>query len=98
MLYKLINGLIDIDTSSIIQIKTNIHVSMVRSLYGDTPFFQITAGLLQGDNIVAFLFIICLDHVLRNSLNDIENIGLIITERKSRRYPEYTYNIYRIHL
>ena len=43
--------------------------------------------MLQGDTIAPFLFIICLDYVLRNSLKDIENIGLIITERKSRRYP-----------
>ena len=62
-------------------------LSMVRSPDGDTPFFKITTGVLQGDTIAPFLFIICLDYVLRNSLKDIENLGLIITERKSRRYP-----------
>ena len=61
--------------------------SMVRSPDGDTPFFKITTGVLQGYIIAPFLFIICLDYVLRNSLKDIENLGLIITERKSRRYP-----------
>ena len=61
--------------------------SMVRSPDGDTPFFKITTGVLQGDTIAPFLFIICLDYVLRNSLKDIENLGLIITERTSRRYP-----------
>ena len=43
--------------------------------------------MLQGDTIAPFLFIICLDYVLSNSLKDIENLGLIITERKNRRYP-----------
>ena len=61
--------------------------SMVRSPDGDTPLFNITTGVLQGDTIAPFLFIIGLDYVLRNSLKDIENLGLIITERKSRRYP-----------
>ena len=53
--------------------------SMVISPDGDTPFFKISIGVLQGDTIAPFLFIICLDYVLRNSLKDIENIGLIIT-------------------
>ena len=62
---------------------------MVRSPDGDIPFFKITTGVLQGDTIIPFLFIICLDYVgtLSNSLKDIKNLGLIITERKSRRYP-----------
>ena len=60
---------------------------MVISPDGDTPFFKITTSVLQGDTIAPFLFIICLDYVLRNSLKDIENLGLIITKCKSRRYP-----------
>ena len=60
---------------------------MIRSHARDTPFFKITRGVLQGDTIAPFLFIICLDYVLRNSLKDIENLGLIITKCKSRRYP-----------
>ena len=60
---------------------------MVRSPDGDIPFFKITTCVLQGDTIAPFLFIICLDYILSNSLKDIENLGLIITERKSRRYP-----------
>ena len=33
--------------------------SMVRSPDGDTPFFEITTGVLQGDTLAPFLFIIC---------------------------------------
>ena len=37
--------------------------SMVRSPDGDTPYFDITTGVLQGDTLAPFLFIICLDYV-----------------------------------
>ena len=43
--------------------------SMVRSPDGDTPFFEITTGVLQGDTLAPFLFIICLDYILKNSLD-----------------------------
>ena len=36
----------------------------VRSPYGDTEYFDIVAGVLQGDTLAAYLFIICLDYVL----------------------------------
>ena len=39
----------------------------VRSLDGDTDYFNIVAGVLQGDT-APYLFIICLDYVLRTSL------------------------------
>ena len=35
--------------------------SLVRSPDGDTSFFDITAGVLQGDTLAPFIFIICLD-------------------------------------
>jgi len=34
----------------------------VRSPDGDTEFFEILAGVLQGDTIAPYLFIICLDY------------------------------------
>ena len=43
--------------------------SMVRSPDGDTNFFEITTGVLQGDTLAPFLFIICLDYILKNSLD-----------------------------
>ena len=42
--------------------------SMVRSPNGDTEFFDILAGVLQGDTLAPFLFVICLDYVLRISI------------------------------
>ena len=61
--------------------------SMVRSPDGDTPFFKITTGVLQGDTLAPFLFIICLDYVLKMSLDNNKELGFTLTERKSRRYP-----------
>ena len=41
----------------------------VRSLVGDTDYFDIVAGVLQGDKLAQYLFIICLDYVLRTSID-----------------------------
>ena len=49
----------------------------VRSPDGDTEYFDIVAGVLQGDTLAPYLFIICLDFVLR-------------TKKRSRRYPAKT--------
>ena len=41
----------------------------VRSLDEDTDYFDIVAGVLQGDTLAPYLFIICLDNVLRTSID-----------------------------
>ena len=64
----------------------NTH-AMIRSPDGDTPFFKITTGVLQGDTISPFLFIICLHYILRKSIDCNIELGLQITERKCTRYP-----------
>ena len=38
-----------------------IHIFVV-----DTEYFDIVAGVLQGDMLTPYLFIICLDYVLNN--------------------------------
>ena len=45
----------------------------VRSPDGDTEYFDIVAGVLQGDTLAPYLFIICLDYVLRTSIDCITN-------------------------
>ena len=42
--------------------------SIVRIDDGDTEFINISSGVLQGDTIAPFLFIICLDCVLKKAL------------------------------
>ena len=61
--------------------------SMVHSPDGDTSYFEITTGVLQGDTLAPFLFIICLDYILKTALDNNLKLGLTLTERKSRRYP-----------
>ena len=47
----------------------------VRSLDGDTDYFEIVAGVVQGDTLTPYLFIICLDYVLRMSIDLIKENG-----------------------
>ena len=54
---------------------------------GDTEYFDIVAGVLQGDTLAPYLFIICLDYVLRTSIDKIKENGFELTKRRSRRYP-----------
>ncbi|CAJ1087270.1 Craniofacial development protein 2 [Xyrichtys novacula] len=57
---------------------------------GETEQFDITAGVLQGDTLAPFLFIIVLDYALRKALADgkEEELGFTITPRRSRRHPK----------
>ena len=62
----------------------------VRSPDGDMEYFDIVAGVLQGDTLAPYLFIICLDYVLRTSIDKIRENGFKLTKKRSRRYPATT--------
>ena len=62
----------------------------VRSPDGDTEYFDIVAGVLQGDTLSPCLFIICLDYVLRTSIDKIRENGFELTKKRSRRYAPKT--------
>ena len=62
----------------------------VRSPDGDTEHFDIVAGVLQGDTLAPYLFIICLSYVLRTSMDKIKENGFELTKKRSRRYPAKT--------
>ena len=62
----------------------------VRSLDGDTDYFDIVASVLQRDTLATYLFIICLDYVLITSIDKIKENGFKLTKERSRRYPEKT--------
>ena len=57
---------------------------------GDTDYFDIVAGVQQGDTLALYLFIICLDYVLRTSIDNIRENGFELTKKRSRRYPAKT--------
>ena len=66
----------------------------VRSPDGDTEYFNIVAGVLQGDTLAPYLFIFCLDYVLRTSIDKIRENGFKLTKKRSRRYPAKTITDY----
>ena len=57
---------------------------------GDTEYFDIVAGVLQEDTIASYLFIICLDHVLRTLIDKIRENGFELTKKRSRSYSAKT--------
>ena len=62
----------------------------VRSPDGDTEYFDTVAGVQQGDTLAPYLFTICLDYVLRTSIDKIKENGFELTKKRSRRYPRKT--------
>ena len=62
----------------------------VRSPYRDTVYFYIVAGVLQEDTLAPYLFIICLDFVLKISIDKMKENGFKLTKERSRRYPAKT--------
>ena len=56
----------------------------------DTDYFNIVADVLQGDTLAPYLFIICLDCMLRMSIDIMKDDGFNLTKERSRRYPSQT--------
>ena len=54
---------------------------------GDTDYFDIVAGVLQGYSLAPYLFIICLDYALRTSINIMKVNGFKLAKERGRRYP-----------
>ena len=95
----LANGIPKETVAAIMILYRNTKVK-VRSPDGDTDYFDIVAGVLQGDTLAPNLFIICLDYVLRTLIDKIKENGFELTKKRSRRYPaktitdaNYTYDI-----
>jgi len=55
---------------------------------GETDAFEIMAGVLQGDTLAPYLFVIVVDYVMRTALKDREQeLGFKLRRRQSRRIP-----------
>ena len=50
-----------------------------------TEYFDIVAGVLQGDTLSPYLFIICLDYGLRTSIGKIKENGCEQTKKRNHR-------------
>ena len=58
----------------------------VRPLDGDTDYFDIVAGVLQGGTLAPYQFIISLDYVLRTSIDKIKENSSKLTKERSRKH------------
>ena len=56
---------------------------MVISPDGDTPFFYITTGVLLGDKVAPFICIICLNYILKKSVDRNLHPGFTLAKEKS---------------
>ena len=60
----------------------------VLTLDGETNSFHINSGVLQGDTLTPFLFIIVLDYAMRSAIQGREEeLGFELEPKKSHRYP-----------
>ena len=59
---------------------------MVLSLKGDTDFFTIVTGVLRKDTLTPYLIILCLDDVLRRSVDLIKENGFTFKKVRRRQY------------
>ena len=55
-----------------------------------TDYFDIVADVLQGDMLAPYLFIICLDDMLRTSIDKIKENSFKLTKGRSKSYPAQT--------
>ena len=62
----------------------------IRSPDGNTDYFDIVVGVLQGDTLARYLLIICQDNVLRTSIDLMKENIIKMTKKRSRRYPAQT--------
>ena len=63
--------------------KVNVH-----SPDGNTDFFNIVAGVLQGDTLAQYMLIICLDNILRMSIDLIKENGFALKRQRGEDIPQ----------
>ena len=61
--------------------------SIVRTNDGDTEFINISVEVLQGGALAPFLFIICLEYVLKKALDRNNDLWFTLIERRRKIYP-----------
>ena len=59
---------------------------------GDTDYFGIVPGVLQGDTLAPYLLIICLDYVLGTSTDLMKENGFkLAKKKKGQKLPRTNY-------
>lgn len=85
-------------TKIVVAIEAIYHNSCSVILVDGNTFeeFNVTTGVLQGDTIAAFLFIIVIDYVMKNAENEHKDekgeYGFTTNARQSSRHPATTIN------
>ena len=69
-------------------------IAKVMSPDGETDFFDILAGVLQGDTLAPFLFIIVIDYIMRKATEGYEHLGLTLSEQRTSRIPRKANKLY----
>ena len=60
----------------------------VLSLDGEADLFRIQAGILQGNNLAPFLFVLIVEYAMRQAIDGhVEQLGFEITPQKSQQHP-----------
>ena len=73
------------DVVSAIRVMYENTSAVVITPEGETEQFAIDTGMLQGDPLAPFLFIICLNYALRSAITDSD--GLTLKRRRSSHHP-----------
>ena len=55
---------------------------IVRTNDGDIEFINILGGVLQGDTLAPFLFIVCLEYVFNKALDQNNDLGFTLIEKE----------------
>ena len=82
----LASGLPKETVAAIMMLYRNTKVK-ARTQDGDIDYFDIAAGVLQGDTLASYRFVICLDHVLRTSIDKIKENHFKLTKERKQNVP-----------
>ena len=61
--------------------------TFVDTVDGPTDIFSTTTGILQGYTLAPYMFVIVVDYILHQSVDNISSEGLLLTPRRSTRHP-----------
>jgi len=76
------------ETISAIRAMYDGSTAFVSTADGDTSSFSIETGVLQGDTLAPFLFIVVVDYLLRKAFgNEDNNLGIQVKARNGSRVP-----------
>jgi hypothetical protein len=76
------------ETIAAIRVMYDGSTAFVSTVDGDTDTFPIETGVLQGDTLAPFLFIVVVDYLLRQAFGVVDNnLGIQVKARKCSREP-----------